>query len=216
MSWFFKDSPLVKKYKKYRKEGRSLNSQVMNTCLDDRAFRDATRLLGIRMGKAIMLDDEDDLSAVMDFALYDCRIEGKSAVERYADEVGGKDEIERELLAGMQRAYTSLFRIESVQRAHRTLVLTDLLTEQEPVEMIDMGLSETAVPGPLIFLRLVPLSDFNMSAGFGFVFSEERESYLLRQHKIIMNKVKSPDTAVQRFVAFFKLNQRVGSVMRYQ
>lgn len=216
MSWFFKDSPLVKKYKKYRKKGQSLNSQVMNTSLDERAFGDATRLLGIRKGKTIILDDEDDLPAVADFALYDCRFDGKNAIERYVDEAGGKDEIERELLAGMRRAYTSLFRIESVRRADRTLVLTDLLTEQEPVEMIDVGMSDTAVPGLLIFLRLIPLHDFNMSAGFGFVFPAERESYLLRQHKIMMGKVKSPDTAVQQFVAFFKLNQRVGIGMQYQ
>jgi hypothetical protein len=216
MSWFIQESPLVKKYKKYRKKEQSISSQLVETCLDGRVFMDATRLLGVRKGQEVMLDDEDELPAVMDFALHDCRLDGKTAVEIYEDEVEGKDEIEREILAGMRRSYTSLFRIESVRRASRILVLTDLLTEREPVEMIDVNLSDTAVPGLLIFLRLVPLTDFNMSAGFGFIFPAERETYLLRQHKVIMRKVKSEDTAVQRFVAFFKLNQRVGLEMRYR
>jgi hypothetical protein len=217
MSWFIKETPLVKKYKKYRKIGQDLNNRVREIGLKDEAFAEATHLLGIRKGRTIILDDEDDIASVMDFALNDCRWEGKNAVERYQEEVGGKTAIERELLAGMLSAYTSLFRIESVRTAARTLTFTDLLAaESDRVQIIDIGLSETAVPGLLIFFRLVPLVDFNMSAGAAFVFPANRENYLLRQHKKIMRQVKSADTAVQRYVAFFKLNQRLGLGMGYQ
>ena len=44
----------------------------------------------------------------------------------------------------------------------------------------------------------------------------EREKYFLRQHKSIMRKVTPEDTAVQRFVAFFKLNQRAGLEIGYE
>jgi hypothetical protein len=217
MSWFIQETPLVKKYKKYRKIGQDLNNQVREIGLKNEAFEEATHLLGIRKGRTIILADEDDIAPVMDFALNDCRWQGKNAVERYQEEVGGKTAIERELLAGMLSAYTSLFRIESVRTAARTLTFTDLLAaESDPVTIIDIGLSETAAPGFLMFFRLVPLADFNMSAGAAFIFPADRERYLLRQHKVIMRKVKSADTAVQRYVAFFKLNQRLGLGMGYQ
>ncbi len=214
MAWFIKESPLVKKYKKYRKVGQALNNQVLETFGDGR-IGEATRLLGIRKGKTIILEDENQMQPLMDFTLYDCRQDGKNAVEQYQAEIGGKTKIERELLAGMLHSYTSLFRVESIRKAESALVLSDLLTEQEPVKIIDLGFSETAVPGLLIFLRLIPLDDFNMSAGFSFIFSGDREEHLLRQHKILLRKVKSEETAVKRFVAFFKLNQRIGLGMGY-
>lgn len=68
----------------------------------------------------------------------------------------------------------------------------------------------------LVFTRLVQLADFNMSAGASFVFPGEKEAYLLRQYKVLMRKVKSEETAVQQYVAFFKLNQKVGLGMGYQ
>ncbi len=148
MSWFMKESPLVKKYKKYRDVGESINHQTLETCR-------------------------------------------------------------------MLHAHTSLFRIESIRQAENTLILSDLLTEQEPIRLIDISLSQTAAPDYLLFLRLIPLDDFTMSAGFGFVFPPGKEKFLLRQQKILMRKVQSEDTAVRRFVAFFKLNQRVGLGMGY-
>ncbi|MCP4426851.1 MAG: hypothetical protein GY803_20375 [Chloroflexi bacterium] len=214
MSWFIKESPLVKKYKKYRQIGKNLNDQAVDAFAGD-VFRKATHQLGVRKGKTIVLDDENDLSTIMDFALHDCRHKGRNAYERYQAEIGGQTKIERELLAGMLRSYTSLFRIESIRKADRALVLADLLTKREPVEIIDLGLSKTAVSGLLIFIRLVPLDDFNISAGLGFIFPGDKESYLLRQRKVLMKKVKSEDTAVKRFVAFFKLNQKAGLEMKY-
>lgn len=217
MTWFIKDTPLIKKYKKYRRVGQDLNNRVHDVGLKKEAFEEATALLGIREGKTIILDHEDDIAAVVDFALNDCRWQGKTAMERYQEEVGGKTAVERELLAGMLAARTSLFRLDSVRTAARTLTFTDLLAaDSEPVTIIDIGLSETAVPGILMFFRLVPLADFNMSAGMGFVFPPQKTRYLLRQHKVIMRKVNSEDTAVQRFVAFFKLNQRFGLETAYQ
>lgn len=216
MSWFIKETPLVKKYKKYRQAGVELHTQIMQTCLDEQAIPEATRLLGVRKGRNIILDDEDELPSVMDFALHDYRREGKNAVQRYQEEVGGKTAVEQKLLAALLESYTSLFRIDSVRKADRALLLTDLLAaEPTPIRLIDVGFSETAVSGFLLFTRLVSLADFNMSAGAAFVFSGDRETYLLRQHKGLMRKVKSDDTAVQRYVAFFKLNQRIGLGIGY-
>jgi hypothetical protein len=218
MSWFIKETPLVKKYKQYRKAGTALHSQIMKSCLDEHVIPEATRLLGLRKGRIIVLDDEDDLASVMDFALHDYRWEGKSAVQRYRAEVGGKTAVEQELLAALEAATTSLFRIDSIRKADRMLFLTDLLAAEpgDPIPLIDVGFSETAVPRTLVFTRLVRLADFNMSAGASFVFPRDKEAYLLSQHKVLLRKVKSEDTAVQRYVAFFKLNQKVGLGLGYK
>lgn len=215
MPWFVQDTPLVKKYRKYRNASVDLHTKIMQG-LNEQVFEEATGLLGVREGKTAVLD-EDELPSVMDFALYDCRWQGKNTVELYQEGVGERTAIERDLLAAMLSAYTSLFRLDYVRTAERTLTFTDLLAaESAPVKIIDVGLSETAVPGFLMFFRLVPLADFNMSAGASFIFPPDRESYLLRQHQVIMRKVKSEDTAVQRFVAFFKLNRRFGLERGYE
>jgi hypothetical protein len=218
MSWFIKETPLVKKYKKYRQVSQKLHNQIREIGLKDESFKEATVLLGIRKGKKIVLDHEDEVASVMDFTFYDCRWQGDNAVARYQAEVGGATAVEQELLAAMEAAATSLFRIDSVRKADRMLFLTDLLAAEpgDPIPLIDVGFSETAMPGMLIFTRLVRLADFNMSAGASFVFPDEKEAYLLRQHQVLMRKVKSEDTAVQRFVAFFKLNQKVGLGLGYK
>lgn len=215
MPWFVRDTPLVKKYRKYRSASVDLHTKIMQG-LNEQVYKEATGLLGVRKGKMIVLD-EDELPSVMDFALYDCRWQGKNAVELYQEEAGEERVIERELLAAMLSAYTSLFRLEYVRKAEKTLTFTDLLAaESDPVKIIDIGLSETAVPGLLVFFRLVSLADFNLSSGASFIFPPDKESYLLRQYQVIMRKVKSEDTAVQRFVAFFKLNQRIGLERGYE
>jgi hypothetical protein len=119
----------------------------------------------------------------MDFALHECRINGKNAVELYREKVRVDNDIETEILGGLINSYTSLFRIINIKRGEKKLILADLLKNSDNlVELIDIGFSQTAVPGFLIFLRLVPLPDFNITGGFGFSFNGDAEEVLLKEY----------------------------------
>ena len=62
----------------------------------------------------------------------------------------------------------------------------------------------------MIFTRLVPLPDFNITGVFGFPFNEHLEEELLKEYKHIAKRVKSSDESIKRYLAFFKLFKRHG------
>ena len=122
-----------------------------------------------------------------------------------------ENQIEENILDALLKSTTSLFKITNIISQKNTLVLTDLLNiNYEPIEIIDIGLSQTAVAGFLIFLRIVPFSDFNISGGLGFAFNNEVEEYLIKEYKHLAKRVKSSSESLKRFVAFFKLYKRYG------
>jgi hypothetical protein len=114
------------------------------------------------------------------------------------------------MLAAQSLSYTSLFKIIDSDPVNSSLTLSDLLNNGSEVKLININLSQTALPAFLIFTRIVPFSDFNMLSGMFCIFPEDSEKALLKQFKIGMRKVKSEIESVQRFIAFFKLNRKEG------
>ncbi|MBI4316910.1 MAG: hypothetical protein HY675_00350 [Chloroflexi bacterium] len=56
------------------------------------------RLLGTVRGGVFVFDSENETNAFMDFALFEYRTGKKNAIELYREEIGGKDEREKEIL----------------------------------------------------------------------------------------------------------------------
>jgi hypothetical protein len=48
------------------------------------------------------------------------------------------------------------------------------------IELVDLGLSETALPGALLAVRLLDAGGFFMSTGVGFPFPADREAAILK------------------------------------
>ncbi|MBI4316908.1 MAG: hypothetical protein HY675_00340 [Chloroflexi bacterium] len=90
----------------------------------------------------------------------------------------------------------------AVSKSDHSLTLRDLLSEREDVKLTDVGFSQTAIVGSLLFLRVVPFDDFNMTSGIAFVFPDDLESYLLRKYKKLAKKVPSESDSTKRFVSF--------------
>ncbi len=206
---------LVEKYKKYRKVGMNLNNKIMETSLDHDIIMEAARLLGIARGEnVLMFETEDESSVLMDFILNDYRVNSQSIIAIYRDKMGWENEIEKEILEALLSAYTSLFRITSISKGEK-IVLEDLINRKEGIELIDINLSKYGVPGLLLFTRIVPLKDFNMTSGVSFAFPGTLEKYLLKRYKILGKKVKSSRESVKRFVAFHKLSKTKGIETMY-
>ncbi|MFQ6127088.1 MAG: hypothetical protein ACE5R6_21130, partial [Candidatus Heimdallarchaeota archaeon] len=94
----------------------------------------------------------------------------------------------------------------------RMLYLSDLLNNKDNIPLIDIDLSQTATPGMLLFIRLVPFKEFNMTSGIIFAFPSDLETYLRQRYKELGKtvRVRSKRKAVARFVAFFRLNETYG------
>lgn len=207
---------IIEKYKTYRKTGMKLNHKIMNTCLDRDVLMRSARLLGIARGNTLIFDSEDETSVLMDFALNEYRVNNKNTIEIYRERVGWQNEIEKDILDALLSSYTSLFKITSISEAENTLFLNDILNKKDNIKLIDIAFSKTAIPGLLLFIRLVPFKDFNMTSGISFVFPGDLEKYLLRRYRKLSKKVKTDSESIKRFISFFRLSKTDGIEVRYE
>ncbi len=221
MNWmkkFFKEenaTNVIEKYKEYRKISKELNHKIIDTCLDPDVFKKSARLLGAARGDTLILDTEDELNILMDFALREYKVNNQTTVEIYREKIGGENEIEKEILDAFVSSYTSLFKIISISKVEKSLILEDILNKKDNIKIIDRALSKSAIPGVLGFIRIVPFKDFNMSAGILFAFYGELEKDILKKYKILSKKVKSDSDSIKRFVSFYKLSKTDGIQVRY-
>lgn len=204
------------KYKLFRNAGIELNHKIMNKSLGRDVLMKSARLLGIVHGDTIVFDSEDETSVLMDFALNDYPLGNKNTVEIYREEIGWQNEVEKEILDALLSSYTSLFKVISILEAENALYLKDLLNKKDNIKLIDINFSKTAVPGLLLFIRLLPFKDFCATSGISFIFPGSLEMYLLRRYKKLIKKINSDSDSVKRFVSFFKLNKIDGMEVRYE
>ena len=203
---FLRKDRTISKYRKYREVGKALNHKIIDRYINKEIILQSGKLLYLIKRDTLITDDESDITALMDFAINEYQINGKKAVQLYKDKVMLENDIEKEILDALINSYTSLFKIADVKQKDSKLILVDLLNKnKDTIEIIDIGFSQTASPGLLLFLRIVPLADFNVTGGFGFAFNGDLEEYLLNEYKHFVKCVKSPSESIKRYVAFFKL-----------
>lgn len=210
---------LVGKYKTYRKAQVNLNVIIINTCLGPDILIKAARLLGIARGPkgdTIILDDEMHADILMDFAIHECISGSMSVAGAYREKVGRQTVIQQEVLESLLSAYTSLFRIVSIDKSRYIITLHDVLNDKSDLELVDVGFSGTAMPGQLMFTRLIGFKDFSMTSGVSFAFTADKEGYVLNHYKKLARKVDSNNESLKRFVAFYKLSKICGCKTRFQ
>lgn len=212
---FFLTKPnILSKYKKYREVGKALNHKIIDRYVDRQTYLISGKYLGVVSlvkRDTIVFDSESESAALMDFAINEYQINGKKAVELYKETVLLETNIEGEILDGLLKSYTSLFKIADINKKENKLILIDLINKSiDPIQIIDIGFSQTAIPGFLLFLRIVPFAEFNISGGIAFAFHNDLEEYLLKEYKHIAKRIKSSNESIKKYVAFFKLNRRYG------
>jgi hypothetical protein len=121
------NATVIEKYTEYRKVSKELNHKIMDKCLDPDVFKKSARLLGATQGEVLVLDNEDEMSVLMDFALREYKVNKQTTVEIYGEKIGGENEIEKEILDAFVSSYTSLFRIISISKTENSLILEDIL-----------------------------------------------------------------------------------------
>ncbi len=208
---------LIREYRKCRRVSKDLNKKMVHTLSKD-VIMGSARLLGIAgQGDSILFDFEEEVNVLMDFALNDYMINDRNAVENYQEKIGGQNELEKGILNALLSSYTSLFEVISISERERVLVLKDLLNNVDNIKLTDIALSRSAVPGLLLFIRLVPFEhEFHRSSGIAFVFPGDLKSQLLRRYKILSKRIKSENESIKRFASFLKLNRTFGIKVVYE
>jgi hypothetical protein len=213
-------SPSV--YRRYRAEGQVLNHKILEAIPDRVAFQFTARALGMMgRGNTIIFDNEDETSVLMDCMLYEYKTQGKNAVERYQEEIGGETKIERELLAAMVASSTSLFRVGSISRETYSLTLCDLVNEGRTITLMDINFSQTVKSNYLLFIRPIILENFGMTSGIAFTFPSSMESELVKrwtrpQSRGSRRQQRAQSISLKRYATFFKLSKRKGIEVMYR
>lgn len=209
MSFLFGGSPNVKEYQRYRNAGRELNQKMIETYVDNSVLEKASRLLKLGKNRQLILDTKDDLSVLMDFALYEIRQDRKNIIERYADEKGGKNFVERELLSAMAKANAGLFKVDSVDKNKCHLQLSNLIDVGQTIVLTDINFSQTIPNGLSIYFRPIRFSKLAITSGIAFIFPENLESELVANwHKLETDNLK-------RYTWFFKRSKNTGFETTY-
>lgn len=209
----------LEKYRIYREVGMKLNHKVMNKCLSSDAPMESGKLMGIVEGDTLIFESEGDTSILADFSLNEYRVNGQTAIEIYKEKFGGRNKVEKDILNALISSSTSLFKVISVYLDRHSILLEDVLKPRKRIELIDIGFSQTAVLGQLLFIRLVEFNDFNMTSGISFAFSREAEGYILDRYRKISarnSRENLGNDSMTRFISFFKLNKTLGLEIKYQ
>jgi hypothetical protein len=75
---------IIEKYEKVRKAGRTFVYTVLRACVNKKMMMESAKLLGLHLrGKEIWFDCEEETNVLMDFLVFDYKMNGKNAVQAY-------------------------------------------------------------------------------------------------------------------------------------
>lgn len=164
-------SELVSKYKRFRQINRKLQNTLVEQ-LSRKALDESGRKLGIAKGDIFVFGNEDEMSILMDYCIYNYRENGQNAVSRYlAESPPAGDTDEYRVLKAMSESFYTLVEVAEVLPG--VGVLADDLFSDRRYPIIDMGLGSSAVEGFVLATRLIPFADFTMTSGASLPVSPE-------------------------------------------
>lgn len=206
---------LIEKYKTIRKIGTQLNQKIIESSVNRELLTTSGKLLGIIHKETFIFESEDETNVLMDFAIHEIKVDNKNAIKIYQEKTGWENEIEKEILDALLLSYTSLFKVTSVSEEKSTIFLYDILNKKNNIELMDINFSKFAVPGVLVFFRLIPFNDYNITSGISFAFPGSLEKYILRKYNKLSKKIKIDNDSIKRFVSFFRMNKNDGIEVRF-
>ena len=199
----------LNKYKQLREVGMRLSQEIPKIYSPN--LLEISRILGMTQGKEIVFEDEEEINFLIDFCLFEHLSEGQNILERYRADHPKLKPIDVLYLDMAKASYTSLFKVIDVNPKESTITVVDLLNEfDQPLSVINVNLSKTAIRDYVIFSRLLSNEELNCFSGMVAVFDEGSDRALLKRYKVMKNRIKSDRESVQRFVACFKLKRARG------
>jgi hypothetical protein len=206
---------LVQLYEEYRKEEFKLvNKDILNS-MDKDVFAQAAKILDLADEQGnLKFTNENQIGVMMDFAVHEIRVNEKNAVDEYIEKYGAKNEIEEKILGALMDSYTSLFRVVNISESKHMLFSKDVFNQTKNIRLIDLNLSKTVDTNVVIFTRILPFPEINMTSGASLVFSADLENTLMNMYKNMIHGV-SEDIAANKFIIFYSLYKQWGMDVHY-
>jgi len=156
---------IARRYVRTRAITFKLNQKLVGL-LSKGIIQQAAKQIGILIKETIVFRNEDESSVLMDFAIHECRVDGKNAFDRYLLlNPPAPDSEEAAVFASVQRGYFSVFGVESVVPGFGVHV-RDFVNNGSHF-LADKGFSQTAEAGLVVASRVFPFADYLMTGGAG-------------------------------------------------
>jgi hypothetical protein len=158
---------LLPRYKQLREVGRPLNSELFKSLPKD-VLDEAGQKLGVLRNNVFVLDSEEEMGALMDFAIHDVRRQGRNAVERrLAERPPPPDSDEMAYLLGLRDAHFALLIIESTEPGVGVWAYDAIRGERH--FLTDIGLGSTSAPDYVVAARIMNVGGITMTTGAPFL-----------------------------------------------
>jgi hypothetical protein len=198
----------LQRYRQYRAAQVELNDKIVNSQMSQPTFDAAARALGVSgAGRQLLLDSEDQISVIMDYAIYEVGKPGTRVIDLYRERSGSAAPIERELLEAMTASAVGVYRVESFDEPAGRLLLKQLAPVERELLLTDISLSRSRKPGVVMFTRLFELPEFAMTGGAALLFKAALEANVVR--------LWAETAPGARYGEIFKLHRRRGVPITY-
>jgi hypothetical protein len=164
------EAGLLADYQRLREVSRALHNRLIKV-LPKQTLTEGAERLGLlspgpgRHGEdVLLLDDEYEISVLMDYCLYHGRQDGRTVIDQaLADAPPAAGTEELLLLQAMQEARYSVFAVEETAPGVGVQV-RDILRD-ESLFLVDIGFSQTADPGLVLAGNVISLPGLTMTTG---------------------------------------------------
>ena len=204
---------IVEKYHHFRRVGIELNTKMMNCKEIKIDIRTSGKKLKLLEKNTLILDEEQDIDIVMDFALFELLISNKNFIERYYELDLPESVEENVLLEAKLNAFTSLFEVVGVDKENCLINIIDVLDSEKKYSLIDIGFSQTCRIGMLFFTRMIPLPEFNMTGGVSFGFGREKKEKLLTGYRFLQIKHNNKIKSIDKYLYFYNQHRNFGKLI---
>jgi hypothetical protein len=184
---------ILEDYRQLRATGLKLNL-ALHQMLGRVDVQTAARRLGMMSGDTLVLETEDEIAVVLDFAFHNVWHNGNTVIDRkLLENPPAPGSTEDRLLRALQQSFHTLievqrtipgFGIECVEGPNR-----------RPITVVDINFSRSAIPGLAILARLSsPGEGWYMTTGSGLpVNSEAAEKITAAMQRFLLQHRRQPD-----------------------
>jgi hypothetical protein len=202
----------IEDYKAIRKVGKDLTHKIFKFALcnkDEMIY--AAKLLGFWNGRSLVFDSDEEFDIVTDFLIFEKLKQNVPVINRFYDSNPELTDFEQESMKGILNYHSSLFELTNVDSTNNTLVLLDLLDlNHKEYTLMDHGMSQTSPVGLILYSRLLPFQDINMTSGVSFGFEKIYKDNLLSAISMATFKKRNKLTSTELFLLMHKKNQQFG------
>ncbi|HZK94803.1 MAG TPA: hypothetical protein VFC67_11390 [Prolixibacteraceae bacterium] len=200
-------------YRAIREAGKKIGGDILKYAVESnkQELITAAKLLGFWNGKMMVFDAESDSETLMDFMVFEKITSNFPAYKRFQMSNPKLDDLQQENMNGILNNYPSLFEIKSIDSIGNILILEDLLdANRKEYMLMDIGMSKTASIGFILYARLIPIRDINMTSGVSFGFEKIYKDKLLSAISLAAFKKRRKLTSAETFILMHEKNRQFG------